>query len=73
MIDMNVRRLIEIQCRLFDVGAAIATPIQGSSEDKLSYTKFPAVHTSNVEEWIDQLDAELPPLTNFVIPVSCRY
>ena len=30
--------IIEIQSRLFDVGAAIATPIESSSEDKRQYT-----------------------------------
>lgn len=31
-------RLIEIQCRLFDLGACVATP-PNSDEEKLSYTK----------------------------------
>jgi cob(I)alamin adenosyltransferase len=31
-------RLIEIQCRLFDLGACVATP-PNSEEDKISYTK----------------------------------
>lgn len=60
--------LEEIQCRLFDVGAAIATPANSSSEKKLSYTKFEVSNIDELEEWIDRLDAELPPLTNFVIP-----
>ena len=32
--------------------------------------QFPARHTEVLEEWIDRLDAALPPLTNFIIPVS---
>lgn len=31
-------RLMEIQCRLFDLGACVATPLN-SDEDKLQYTK----------------------------------
>lgn len=60
--------LVEIQCTLFDVGAAIATPLENSSEEKKKYVEFSPAFTSQVEEWIDELDASLPPLTNFVIP-----
>jgi ATP:cob(I)alamin adenosyltransferase len=60
--------LIEIQCRLFDIGSAIATPIASSSEDKLAYVKFSSSFTSELEKWIDELDLQLPPLKNFVIP-----
>jgi cob(I)alamin adenosyltransferase len=62
--------LIEIQSRLFDLGAAVATPAQSSPEEKVNYTKFNPKATLRLEEWIDRLDAQLPPLTNFVIPVS---
>lgn len=62
--------LNEIQSRLFDLGAAVATPVQNSSEEKVLYTKFAPQHTLKLEEWIDRLDAQLPPLTNFVVPVS---
>lgn len=61
--------ILEIQSRLFDVGAAIATPVNvSSSEQKLAYTRFPAVHTLTLERWIDELDSQLPLLKNFVIP-----
>ena len=63
-----VERLEEIQSRLFDVGAAIATPVQKSSDEKLKYTEFHAIHTERVERWIDEMDAALPPLQHFVIP-----
>jgi len=61
-------KLIEIQCRLFDLGAAVATPVQTSSASKISRTKFDAHNTKILEGWIDALDAQLPPLKNFVIP-----
>jgi len=66
--------LIEIQSRLFDLGAAVATPIAGSSEEKKLYTALDPKLTEQVEVWIDALDATLPPLSNFVIPsggLSC--
>lgn len=65
-------QLIEIQCRLFDLGAAVATPIDNSSSTKLTLTKFDESNTKILEKWIDELDAQLPPLKNFVIPV-CMY
>lgn len=84
--------MIEIQSRIFDLGAAIATPVNSSSEEKLKYTqvsihalefvklinsttfaKFPSVHLLTLEAWIDELDGQLSPLTNFVLPVSSLF
>ncbi len=62
--------LSEIQSRLFDLGAAVATPVQTSSVRKKVYTEFSGLHTAKLEEWIDHLDATVPPIANFVIPVS---
>jgi len=62
--------LIEIQSRLFDLGAAVATPRnsnQTSSKD-IVYTLFSKIHTEELEEWIDTLDSQLKPLTTFIIP-----
>ena len=61
--------LSEIQSRLFDLGAAVATPVQTSSQKKKVYTEFSGQHTAKLEEWIDLLDASVPPITNFVVPV----
>jgi len=60
--------LIEIQSRLFDLGAAVATPRNTSSADKIVYTAFNSQHTEQLEQWIDALDSEMPPLTTFIIP-----
>jgi cob(I)alamin adenosyltransferase len=60
--------LVEIQCRLFDIGSAIATPIENSSQEKLAYVQFSPKFTIQLEKWIDELDSQLPPLKNFVIP-----
>mmetsp|Transcript_1660 Transcript_1660/g.2627 ORF Transcript_1660/g.2627 Transcript_1660/m.2627 type:complete len:197 (+) Transcript_1660:79-669(+) len=59
--------IVEIQCRVFDLGACVATPPTSSSTKK-QYTNFPASHTTQLESWIDELDASLPPLRNFIIP-----
>jgi ATP:cob(I)alamin adenosyltransferase len=60
--------LIEIESRIFDLGAAVATPVQTSSLKKKAYTEFSSTHTSVIEQWIDEVDGTLPPITNFVIP-----
>lgn len=68
--------LIEIQSRLFDLGAAVATPIANSSDEKKKYVAFDSKYTAQIESWIDALDAALPPLSNFVIPsggLSCTH
>jgi cob(I)alamin adenosyltransferase len=62
-----VVKIEEIQSRLFDVGAAIATP-PNSSEKKKKYTEFELTHTRTIEVWIDEMDEALSPLKHFVIP-----
>jgi len=60
--------LTEIEWELFDLGAAVATPLQSSSMEKKKYTEFSGQYTSQLENWIDALDCCCPPLTNFIIP-----
>ncbi|CEJ00798.1 Putative ATP:cob(I)alamin adenosyltransferase [Rhizopus microsporus] len=63
-----VDRLTTIQCLLQDIGSNIATPRQQSSESRLNRTAFDMVHVSKLEEWIDEMDTELPRLTQFILP-----
>ena len=68
--DMSLESsLAEVQSRLFDVGAAVATPLSDANANPNPNSLFPATHTAQLERWIDALDAQLPPLKNFVIPV----
>jgi len=57
--------LATIQARLFDVGAELAATSTDILEklDRISDDDVAAL-----EGWIDRLDAELPPLTSFVLP-----
>lgn len=57
-----------IQSRLLDVGSAVATPIPTSSEKKLERVAFDASAVGQLERWIDDLTADLPPLTQFILP-----
>lgn len=61
-------QLESIQSRLLDVGSAVATPLENSSDGKLKRTLFDAAATCSLESWIDAMDKELPVLANFILP-----
>lgn len=58
-----------IQCLLFDVSAAVATPLQQSRDHALSKTAFDERHVSELEEWSFTLNQELPKQDSFILPV----
>lgn len=60
-----------IQCRCLDMGASVATPRSPDADEetrKQRLTHFGSEHVKYIEKRIDQLDAALPRLTNFVLP-----
>lgn len=63
-------QLDTVQSRLLDVGSAVATPASSSSEKQLERVRFGDDGESvlALEEWMDELDKELPPLRNFILP-----
>ena len=61
-------QLKEIQSRLLDVGSAVATPAETSSQHRRERVTFDAAATSRLEVWIDAMDEELPQLRNFILP-----
>ena len=61
-------KLGRIQHLLFVVGSDLATP--GSAQ-----TAIPRIGEAEVrivEEWIDELEASLPPLKQFIVPGGCQ-
>ncbi|TDB68767.1 cob(I)yrinic acid a,c-diamide adenosyltransferase [Arundinibacter roseus] len=57
--------LKEIQDRLFTIGSHLA------AENDLNFSKLPDLHESDsemLEQLMDQMDADLPPLRAFVLP-----
>ncbi len=58
-----VAMLRQIQHELFELGTQLATP--QSASPMLSIR---AEQVANLERWIDQASAEVPPLRNFILP-----
>merc|ERR1712130_80013 len=63
-----VEIVVEIQATLQDIGSAIATPISSANDRKLARVKFESSNVDRLEGLIDALDANLPPLTTFILP-----
>lgn len=63
--DQDVR-LQGIQSDLFELGADLATEGGNASLSRI----LPA--TADMERWIDESEAALPPLRSFVLPGGCR-
>ncbi|KAJ3327459.1 hypothetical protein HDU76_011771 [Blyttiomyces sp. JEL0837] len=64
----------KIQCLLQDIGSNIATPRTNASASKLEKTVFDedGKLVTELESWIDDLDKDLPPLRNFILPSGGR-
>lgn len=63
------QRLLQIQRDIFRISAVLATP------DPEKYGIKPAVSPDDIkrlEIWIDEMDAELEPLKNFILPGGSR-
>jgi cob(I)alamin adenosyltransferase len=61
-------QLVHIQHALFDVGAALATPRTCNENKKLEKTRFSPESIDCLEQWIDELEAQLPVLKTFILP-----
>ncbi|XP_070372343.1 corrinoid adenosyltransferase MMAB isoform X4 [Equus asinus] len=62
--------LQKIQCSLQDIGSALATPRSSAREAHLRHTAFEAGPILELERWIDKYSSQLPPLTEFILPVG---
>ncbi len=68
----HTQTLLRIQDRLFTAGAMLATDPDKSTlksgQQRLNIPKLDAADVSDLENAIDALDSELPPMTHFVLP-----
>lgn len=64
--------LIEIQTDLFTVGAILATPVEKETlkngKKRLNIQRIKSEDIEKLEHQIDTLDAQLEPMTHFVLP-----
>ncbi|XP_028680407.1 corrinoid adenosyltransferase [Erpetoichthys calabaricus] len=63
-----VEELDRIQSVLQDVGSNIATPVSSARDGHLKRTSFNEKPVLELEQWIDNYTAQLPTLTNFILP-----
>lgn len=68
MFELIHKELELIQHALFEVGAALATPRNCHEKRKLDETRFDHEAIELLEEWMDAMDAQLPPLKFFILP-----
>lgn len=66
--DSTRDRLHILQADLFAVGAHLATPDDGAGRPRPWIPPIPADRAADIERWIDEADAELPPLRAFILP-----
>lgn len=59
--------ILRIQSELFTLGAQLANPDGGSSSREVPIQEG---HVKQLESEIDALDADLPPLRNFILPAG---
>ena len=64
--------IIQIQNKLFTVGAILATDpekaILKNGKERLNITKISAEDIESLEQEMDTMNAALPPMTHFVLP-----
>src|SRR5438309_2237098 len=53
-----------LQHELFELGADLATPPQQTQDES---HRVPESTVTRLEQWIDQFEATLPPLTQFIL------
>ena len=72
-IDTSVINfLIRIQNELFTLGAMLATPKEKETlkngKERLNIPKITSTHVKVLEQEIDAMNIDLPPMTNFILP-----
>ena len=62
--------LVNLQSRLFDLGADLATPSDSQHSDKI--TRMSSGDVEQAESWIDVIDGPNEELKQFVLPGGCE-
>ena len=59
-----LEKLYQIQNDLFDLGSRVSGCLSDSSRP----AEFSSARAKDLEQWIDDMEADLPPLTAFILP-----
>ena len=62
-MDSHLDELIDIQNHLFTIGASLATKSKSRSSHTISNDSI-----KRIEQYIDCMEQDLPPLTSFILP-----
>jgi cob(I)alamin adenosyltransferase len=68
LVGSTPERLATVQGDLMTLGSHLATPQPEPPRKRPILPPLPVGRISEMEEWIDELWEELPPLQNFVLP-----
>lgn len=75
-VDSSMKaNLTELMHRLFDVGAELSTKDDPAAHQKRKERMGEGIssqHIQEMEKWIDEADAQLEPLSEFVLPTGCE-
>jgi cob(I)alamin adenosyltransferase len=67
--NAEIHSLLEqLQSELFDLGADLATPLEGKRPAKRAVPRITPDQVARLEELIDQYETELEPLQRFILP-----
>lgn len=69
VIDQQRYDLLKVQNMLFNIGGYLATPPEIRKPEVAGLSQQ---NIDEMEQWIDTMDAQLPPLKNFIIPGGCK-
>ena len=72
LAEATAARLARVQHDLFTLGAALATPPARPGRRRPETPALPSARVAEMEEWMDEMDAELPPLERFILPGGTR-
>jgi len=67
-VETTRDRLGRIQHELFSIGSHLATPPTGGGRPRPSLPELPLESIAWLEGWIDEVEGELSPLRNFILP-----
>ncbi len=67
--DTDIRNcLLTVQRELFVIGAHIADPTARVETERGEKASFSDAQVTRLEQWIDEFEADLPPLQTFILP-----